>query len=370
MRPEISIQAPAPLAKIARTMESVTRVLVTRVLYDELPLFGVFGVQLVASWLVCRATGRSPFVGLGYAYVEFLSAVPLYGAGALAVALVHLRQTVARDDSMRGGYLQAWRELRASLLRPDYVASVVVAFVVLPVSLTVFSSAKRAIPLVHPFAWDRRLERIGRAISGGRHLWEWLTPVIANARVMHAASWFYHFGWPFAILGAAVVVALSPPTALRTRYLIASVLTWFLVGTVAALILSSAGPPYYTAVTGQASPFAPLFLMLKREAVPSLAVQEALWNAYRDGIDRFGFGISAMPSVHVAAATLLACVGFAVHRVLGYVLTLAAILTLLSSVMLGWHYGVDGYVAAAMALVVWWLSGKIVALRPRSEVRR
>lgn len=336
--------------------------LVARALRGELPLVGAVAVQLLISWLVCQAAGRSPFVGLSYAYGEFLSSIPLYAAGAFIVSLVRRRHVLAPHEPVSGGYRRAWRDLSASLWRVDYVISVVIAFAVLPISLTAFSAAKRAIPSLHPFAWDTRLERIGRAIHGGRHLWEWLALGVENAHVMRFASWFYHFGWPLVILGTTIVVALISPSALRSQYLIASVLTWFLVGTVLALVLSSAGPPYYTAVTHQSSPFGPLFAMLKRESVPALEVQAALWSAYQHGVDRFGFGISAMPSIHVAAATLLACLGFAVHRVLGALLAVVALLTLLSSVMLGWHYGLDGYVGATAAVLIWWLSGKLVDL--------
>ena len=140
-------------------------------------------------------------------------------------------------------------------------------------------------------------------------------------------------------------------------------LTWFLVGTVGALLLSSAGPPYYAAVTGQPSPYAELFLVLKREAVPALGSQTALWKAYQRGANRFGFGISAMPSVHVASATLLACLGFSVHRLLGWLFMLGAVLIFLTSVMLGWHYALDGYVGAGIAVGVWWVSNKLIGVQ-------
>jgi hypothetical protein len=251
------------------------------------------------------------------------------------------------------GYRIAWVRIRRRVAQPDYAPSVLVAFAGLPFSLAVFSAAKRAIPVLHPFTWDVRLERIGRAMHGGRHAWQWLEPIIRDAPLMRATDWFYHVGWPFAIFGAGVVVSLLPPSAVRTRYLLASVALWFIGGTICALLLSSAGPPYFAAVTGHPSPYAGLFAQLRASNIPCLDSQAALWRGFQRGVDHFGFGISAMPSVHVAAATLLACLGWATDRRLGYALTAGAVLTFVASVALGWHYSLDGYVGSLLAIAIW-----------------
>lgn len=68
-----------------------------------------------------------------------------------------------------------------------------------------------------------------------------------------------------------------------------------------------------------------------------------------------------MPSMHVATAALVACLGFAVRPSLGVVGVLAAVVTEVASVALGWHYALDGYVGAALAIGVWWISGRLEA---------
>jgi hypothetical protein len=168
------------------------------------------------------------------------------------------------------------------------------------------------------------------------------------------------------LLGAQALVALAPRSALRRQFLTASLLVWFVIGTVFAFLFSSAGPAYYARVVSGPDPYAPLFDVLAavNHARPLLASggQHALWHAYVTGSNEFGFGISAMPSVHVATAVLLACLGFALSRWAGLILGIGALLTFLSSVALGWHYAVDGYVAALLAVGLWFFAGRLERL--------
>ncbi len=71
-------------------------------------------------------------------------------------------------------------------------------------------------------------------------------------------------------------------------------------------------------------------------------------------------GISAMPSVHVAMAVLLALIGWARHPLAGTALTAYAVVILIGSVVLGWHYAIDGYVGGLMAFAIWRLSAVVV----------
>jgi membrane-associated phospholipid phosphatase len=84
-----------------------------------------------------------------------------------------------------------------------------------------------------------------------------------------------------------------------------------------------------------------------------------LWSAYQQHLEGFGFGVSAMPSVHVASAMVVALFGFAQSRLLGVILSVVALCTFVSSVTLGWHYPLDGYIGALVALVIWWAAGLV-----------
>ena len=78
----------------------------------------------------------------------------------------------------------------------------------------------------------------------------------------------------------------------------------------------------------------------------ALGAQEMLWGDYQVRDVMVGSGISAMPSMHVAIATLFALVCWRVRRWLGIVMTIYAVIIMLGSVDLGWHYAVDGYLGA------------------------
>jgi hypothetical protein len=146
--------------------------------------------------------------------------------------------------------------------------------------------------------------------------------------------------------------------------------TWILLGTGAAILFSSAGPCFFAHVTGLPDPYASLMAYLHRanESFPisTLGAQGLLWDAY--SLHRFSAfaGISAMPSMHVASATLFALLGWRTNRWLGIAFTGFFGLILIGSVHLGWHYAIDGYAGAIGALFIWWLTGRI--LRHRSGI--
>src|SRR4051812_32415070 len=98
-------------------------------------------------------------------------------------------------------------------------------------------------------------------------------------------------------------------------------------------LFSSAGPTYYDHVVPGPNPYAGLLSYLesidRTRPLLSRMGQRSLWAVYTSGGNRFGFGVSAMPSVHIATATLLACLCFSIRRWMG---TIGAVLTLVSSV--------------------------------------
>jgi membrane-associated phospholipid phosphatase len=71
----------------------------------------------------------------------------------------------------------------------------------------------------------------------------------------------------------------------------------------------------------------------------------ATWGAFA--------GISAMPSIHLAMATLFAFLAFEVRKWLGWLFVGYAAIILIGSVILGWHYAVDGYAGIILASLIW-----------------
>jgi hypothetical protein len=101
----------------------------------------------------------------------------------------------------------------------------------------------------------------------------------------------------------------------------------------------------------------------------ALQIQENLWTYYTGRAVLPLNGISAMPSMHVAGAVLFAFAGWRASRALGLVLTGYALVILVGSVHLAWHYAVDGYVAAAATVGLWWATGWYLRWRAVPETR-
>ena len=88
-------------------------------------------------------------------------------------------------------------------------------------------------------------------------------------------------------------------------------------------------------------------------------------EATQAGSMDFASGISAMPSMHVAMASLFAIGGFQRSRALGVVFSVYAVMIWIASVHLGWHYALDGVVGTVMMVALWLLSKPIAHILAR-----
>jgi hypothetical protein len=145
-------------------------------------------------------------------------------------------------------------------------------------------------------------------------------------------------------------------------------LAWALIGSLAATLLSSAGPCYYGLVVDGPNPYTPLLDYLHGVAqtmtigafglevhlpLTSQMLQDMLWQSYSTSDFGMVRGISAAPSMHLASTWLIARLAWSIGgktRIFG-----AAFLSFIfvGSIHLGWHYALDGYLAMAMAWVLW-----------------
>jgi hypothetical protein len=136
------------------------------------------------------------------------------------------------------------------------------------------------------------------------------------------------------------------------------------LGTVFAILLSSAGPCFYGQITGLPSPYAPLMDYLQRvdaaHPLISLEVQHILLQQYWQNAVTPWRAISAMPSMHVAMPVVFILVGWRTHRLLGALFLVYGVIVFIGSVHLGWHYAVDGYVSVLVMLLLWRAAGWVV----------
>ncbi|MCV6036898.1 phosphatase PAP2 family protein, partial [Escherichia coli] len=104
-------------------------------------------------------------------------------------------------------------------------------------------------------------------------------------------------------------------------------MTWMINGSLFATAFSSVGPCYLELLNGD-DLFAPLMQRLNEQstflesvgAFPlwALQTQDYLWQGYVTQVNGIGSGISAMPSMHVSIAVLMALCTYRLNKTLGY----------------------------------------------------
>lgn len=260
-------------------------------------------------------------------------------------------------------------EMRCYLTRSRIIHAIPVMFL-FPVFTSAFTYFKLAIPSIHPYTWDRRLAQLDLAIHGGTHPWVWLQYVLGHPLISSVINIFYHL-WFFIVFATIYWLAFNTKEpALRMRFLTSFVLSWIILGNVVATLLSSVGPCYYGYLVAGENPYSPLMIYLNEAGkhVPlwALDVQKLLWDGHEKNMTVLG--ISAMPSMHVSSAVLLALLGLKINRQVGIVLVFFTVITMIGSVHLGWHYAVDGYVGAIGAYLIWHAVGYMIASPPKELV--
>ena len=287
--------------------------------------------------------------------------IALRGGGLVLLCQV---VRIALLDTTGAGLLslERWRGLDSGPFSLTRIFSAGMALVLYSTFFDWFIAFKRSIPTYRPFGFDPALAEWDRALHFGSDPWTLLQPVVGYPGVTAAIQVAYVSGWFGLLFVATITMAWHPDRRLRARFFLAAVLSWIVVGTLLAALLSSAGPCYFEAVTGS-DRFRPLMDYLRTVGVPfgptAPDIQQALWSDHVSGSAE-GYGVSAMPSMHVASTVLFALLGWRLHRGLGAVLTVFAAVILVGSVHLGWHYALDGYVAIAATLGIWWGAGRIV----------
>lgn len=230
-----------------------------------------------------------------------------------------------------------------------------------------FTTLKTALPLWNGgFPYDVLHANIDRALHFGTDPWRYLLAAAGNDVVRAVVEWNYNQGWFIFCYATLFVVCVSHATSgLRTRYLVCYMLVWILVGNVLAGLFLSAGPAFYGHVTGDTARFGEqlAFLAASGDSTHSAArVQAYLWHFYESETGGLGSGISAFPSMHIGLVTLNALFISEASRRWGRVAFAYVGVVLVSSVYLAWHYAIDGYVAIAVTVAVYYAAKRAFAV--------
>lgn len=275
------------------------------------------------------------------------------------------------------------RDLGAIIGNPATGINILLPLAILPLFLSAFTSFKSMIPEVRPFSFDPLLSSLDSTLHGGQAPWELTHALFGSPGLTVAINAAYNF-WFFLMWVFVFAQLIRVKTAVQRRdrmqFFVTFVLTWGMIGSVLAFLLSSAGPCYFgRIVTDMADPYAPLFTRLRAIdqafdaagsywGVWALGTQQTLWELYQGSETHIGSGISAMPSMHVAIATLMALAAFRIRRWLGWVMAGYAAIIQIGSVHLGWHYALDGYLSVLLTILLWRLAGWLVTRAAGSAI--
>ena len=255
-------------------------------------------------------------------------------------------------------------KLRDDYFTPMRISNGLHAVVFMTLYMVGYTFIKRAIPLAVPFQWDGTFLALDQAVHFGTHPYQWLAPLLNHAWITFALNVNYN-GWFFVMFTCWFWQGFAKTDSeLRQRFLLGFTLTWFLGTCVLGTLLSSVGPCFYGRLIAGDDPYVPLMSWLTTAnadyPIWSLNIMDELWKNYETGTGVVN-GISAMPSMHVGTSVLFALLGFASgNRWVGWLLSIFATLIFIGSIHLGWHYAIDGYAGAAVALFGWWAAGKLV----------
>ena len=319
-------------------------------------LFVITAIYMGATYLLFRGVpGLQPY-DLSLSFFVFL--LPILLLSMIILRFINICVHVRPKSPIKALYY----DLKDYLFNARRLSLGLPIIIVLFFFIETFAYFKVNFIVLKPFDWDIYFMELDSWMHFGYQPWEILQPVLGYAPVTFFMNLVYNT-WFIVMWTIFIWQAFAArPSTLRLRFFISFLLLWSIGGSVFAMLFSSAGPAFYEALNLTPNPFKQLmtYLYQVNEVFPiwALSTQETLWASY---VNKQGIvaGISAMPSLHNASAVLFALLGWQVSRTHGIALTIFSVLIFLGSIHLGWHYAVDGYLGAALALVIWWIAGKI-----------
>lgn len=283
----------------------------------------------------------------------------LFITALVVVFAILIVKMVKRDLTERAPLLV--KRLVIERWRHDYGLSLVVSALVLALLLPSFNAFKQMILPHAGFGLDPLFVDWDRLLFLGYDPWRVSHTIFSGPSASWWLNFLYHPAYFPMVFGVSLCAVLPIKPTLRTQYLLCYALVWILIGSLMAFLLPSAGPVFWHQFHGEPDPFAPLVRTLSEHdralELSAVHYQAVLGRAFDVPKLALGRGISAMPSVHIALAVLFACGAFAIHRWLGWVFGIYAVAIWIGSIHLGWHYAVDGIVAAVVVVPVWALCG-------------
>ncbi len=264
-----------------------------------------------------------------------------------ALALRYRKE--GKDECIFGRYWRA--RIKERYFKWRNIVDLLRVLLLLKLTLLVYCNIKQAIPFINPLLYDRELVFLDKFIHLGINPnlltvsllgGDFFTPLMDKIYVL----WY--------ILNPLILVffAILPDRKIHRRFF-ASYFALWIYGGLFAVMFPSLGPIYC---------YPSWFKNLKMPFASSL--QGMLLNHYNQALadpEKYKIynyeGIAAFPSLHVAVAALFAFFFWKVNRTAGIIIGVYTVLIQSGSVLLGWHYAVDGYFGILLAFAFYKFSG-------------
>jgi hypothetical protein len=210
---------------------------------------------------------------------------------------------------------------------------------------------------MHPYDLDPLFAEWDFALHGGHYPHQFLGQLNQSTITIRFAEYIYYL-WFFLVLVAnGFAIFFDKNHGRRKCYLWASVLSWGIIGSLGATLLSSVGPIFYGDFYDGINPYADIHdtytLAVHNGATLWQEAVTLLLDITKNSVICDLNGISAMPSMHVGISFLITLYAFSINRKAGIAALTFTILIFLSSLLLGFHYAIDGYVSCAAMGAIW-----------------
>lgn len=267
----------------------------------------------------------------------------------------------------RGRIVHAWHGLNAKA--ESYLSGRLFAYglvglaAVLP--LDFFFIQKALQPVINPYSWDPVFARWDRIVHFGHAPNDVAVAVAKHVDFLGTLldlSYLAWFGVMFSVLFFNLMV--DRDLKRRLRYLWVFILSWLVVGSLLADMLSSVGPVFYHVFYPMLpDPYEAMRAYVEKNGAADFPV--AFMS--RGFLIRWATNgrlinpnvMSAMPSMHMAVAWLNVLYGFRVNRWLGLFTGVFALMIYGATMLFGFHYGLDIYASVVVVSIMWWISGRI-----------
>lgn len=218
-----------------------------------------------------------------------------------------------------------------------------------------FIALKVAIPRLVPYYADPWLADLDNLLFLGNDPWVFTHALFGSYTGLIDTIYYQ---WFTVVMWIHIWASFSRNPRFQIQATFAHMLTWLVLGNIFAISLSSVGPIYYEHFYAD-DRFSPLLGRLDPD-LNTMEVRAYLIGKY--GMESFGSGISAAPSLHVALTVLIYMMirdRFTARHWLAYLALGYIAVIFIGSIHLAWHYALDGIISIIAVPFIYRFAGQL-----------